>query len=131
VAHKRILRYNGEKSTQTMPDQIQLPPPIKFLSGKEIYDSIMQQIEPELVSVMLPTLKEKYKNETAEEKTKRKDRYNKAFAKYHEMYTAYMADLDARIHRYHKEAMRSIEDFTRRGEDRALEELETSVFKLI
>jgi len=114
-----------------MADQtFTLPPLPKILPGKQVYDSIMQQIDPELVSSSLPILKEKYKNETAEEKEERKKRYNAAFKKYHEMYSAYSADLDARIHRYHKESMKSIEGISIRQEERKLEELEASMFKL-
>ena len=107
-----------------------LPPLPKILPGKEVYNSIMQQIEPELLSGLLSSLKTKYKSETAEAKEKRRKRYNAAVKKYHGLYTAYISDLDARIHRYQKEAMRSIEDRSHAQEEKQLENLEASIFKL-
>ena len=107
-----------------------LPPLPKILPGKEVYDSIMKQIDPELLSDSLPTLEEKYEKETAKEKEARRKRYNVAFKKYHETYTAYLSDLDARIHRYQREAMKSIEDRSHQQEEKQLEDLEASIFKL-
>jgi len=49
------------------------------LTGDEIYDRIMTGIEPELTTEQLPTLSEKYKDETDEQKQARADRYNAAF----------------------------------------------------
>ena len=89
------------------------PTPPTIPSGREIYDSIMSKIEPELVSSSLPTLNEKYKNETAIEKKARTARYNEAFAKYYKQYNAYTADLEEQVFRYHKEAMKSIEERSR------------------
>ena len=107
-----------------------LPKPPKIQSGREIYDSIMGQIEPELVSSSIPLLRKKYANESQEDKAARRKRYNDAFAKYDEMYEAYIADLDARIHRYKHESMKSIEEYSRNREEHTLEDLSAAMFKL-
>jgi hypothetical protein len=106
------------------------PTPPKIEHGRAMYDSIMGNIEPDLLSTALPMLKEKYKNETPEQKEARRKRYNAAFKKYHETFVTYLADLDARIHRYQREAMRSIEERSRGLEEKQLEEMEASLFKL-
>lgn len=114
-----------------MADQVfTLPKPPKIKSGREIYDSIMGQIEPELVSSSIPLLKKKYANETPEQKAARKKRYNAAYKKYDEMYEIYLADLDARISRYYKESMSSIEEQSRKGEEQKLNDIAAAMFKL-
>lgn len=107
-----------------------LPVPPKVLSGREIYDSIMSQIESELISSLLPTLKEKYKDETPEQKESRRKRYSDAFARYDELYVAYIADMETRIRRYKREAMRSIEEWARAREGEKLNDMAASLFDL-
>src|SRR3989344_2098739 len=102
--------------------------PPKILSGKEIYDAIMQGIEPELLSANIPVLEEKYKNETPAEWEIRKRRYNDAFAKFYEMYQAYLSDLDVRIHRYRKQAIKEVEAKTKIHEEHSLNTLAASMF---
>ncbi len=67
----------------TQADPTPLPPlPPVFLGENELYDTVMGSIEPDLVSTMAPTLKEKYKDETPEQRQERGERYKKAFALY-------------------------------------------------
>lgn len=114
-----------------MPAQsLTFPAPPKLPSGREIYDWIMGQIEPELMSSALTLLKQKYTNETSEKKEARRIRYNQAFAKYYEMYQAYIEDMHARIRRYHREAMRSLEEHDRQREEQSLNDLAASLFTL-
>lgn len=107
-----------------------LPKPPAIPTGREIYDSIMRQIEPELVSGVIPTLKGKYKNETEEGKKTRGERYRKAFIRYYEMFEAYISDLDLRIRRYRREAMAGIEAISHGEEERKLNDIAASMFKL-
>ena len=44
------------------------------------YNEIMRHIHPDLITTVLPTLAEKYAKETQEERDKRVDAYNEAFA---------------------------------------------------
>ena len=57
---------------------------------EEIYNLLMRQIEPELVTDMLPQLGELYPDETPAEWKKRQERYQRAFALYEERFTALM-----------------------------------------
>ena len=100
-----------------------IPEPPKIPSGEEFYDAVMSEIEPELVSSVIPTLSEKYKNETEEEKQKRCDRYNKAFEDCYKRYALFIADLNQQVHRYQKQAMRSAEEWNRSQELVTLDEL--------
>ena len=90
----------------------------------------MKQIEPELLSSSLPLLKEKYKNETTEQKEIRRKRYNAAFVKYDELYAVYIADMEARIRRYRREAMQSIEVWSQTREGEKLNDIAASFFKI-
>lgn len=49
-----------------------------FMQG--LYDALMAKIEPELTSVVLPTLDEKYAGESEGQKAERAERYGRAFA---------------------------------------------------
>ena len=104
-----------------------MPNPPKIPSGQEIYDSIMQKIEPELVSAVIPTLKEKYKDETPEAKEARKKRYNNAFAKYQKEFKAYMEKIHEESHKYVLDLRNSMEEKSRAKEEDELSSLESQI----
>jgi hypothetical protein len=107
-----------------MPTQtFTLPEPPKIPSGKEIYDSIMAKIEPELVSQNLPSLKEKYERENPEERGIRGKRYKAAYKKYDAAFKAYIADLERKVNTYRREALKSAEARDRENELSSLEAL--------
>lgn len=92
-----------------------LPPIPPNKSGEAIYDSIMQEIEPELMTKVLPTLEEKYKNETPEQKTARAERYTKAFTEYEKRYQAYLLSEESKLRTFKRAAFKGVEERT--GED--------------
>jgi len=96
-------------------------------SGDELYDMLMQKIEPELTTAQLPILKEKYKNENAQEARSRAKRYSKAFQEYYEQLEAYRQEwtIDLKAHR--REAMASIEEDDHIQEEDKLDDLEASI----
>lgn len=60
-------------------------------TAEEIYNTLMFDIEPDLVTSVVPHLDEIYMNETSEEHAARSERYKRAFAEYgrrHDMFTA-------------------------------------------
>lgn len=65
--------------------------------GKEIYDAIMGEIDPELTSAQASILAEKYKGESEEEHKLRMARYGKAFAVYETAYVEFLRMFDAEI----------------------------------
>ena len=67
-------------------------------SGTEMYDTIMAQIEPDLVTAELPLLKEKYKEETSEQRAERAQCYEKAFALYAVRFQEYTSAWNQNLH---------------------------------
>ena len=106
---------------------VTLPERPKIPTGRELYDSIMSGIEPELVSSVIPTLQEKYKEETPEGKEARKDRYNQAFAEYEKQYQQYVAELEEQVKRYQREGMKSVEAMSREEEEQNLASIEDAI----
>jgi hypothetical protein len=98
--------------------------------GQEIYDELMAQIEPELMMESLPTLNEKYANETPQQAAERSERYDAAFAAYDLRYAAYMADLQMAIHGLKKDVRQSMEDNGRIDDLSALASLESTISAL-
>lgn len=92
-----------------------------------IFDAIMQEIEPELVSSQKDVITEKYKDETPEEKQARGDRYAKAFEEYDKRYAQFELELQSKVHAYKSSAMKSVEQDSRQNEVQDLAALESSL----
>ncbi|HVW67168.1 MAG TPA: hypothetical protein VHA78_05595 [Candidatus Peribacteraceae bacterium] len=99
------------------PTSTSTPQPPKILRGQEIYDLIMSQIEPDLVSTQLPLLAQKYATETPEDKKARAQRYNKAFAEYDKKFQEYCDTWDADLRAYKRQAIQTIEKNAREGQE--------------
>lgn len=93
------------------------PQPPKIPTGRELYDALMSHIEPELMSGMVETLEETYKNETPENRALRMKRYALAFERCQTAYDEYMETLDTQVNRYRRSAFAHAE-----MEDRAQDE---------
>lgn len=98
-----------------------------LVRGQEIYDQIMAEVEPELVTATLATLGEKYKDETPEQAQARAARYEAAFAEYDKRYATYMADLSGKVHSLQRTVRAGIETDDRKEEENALTSLENSI----
>ena len=119
-----------------MPNQI-VPPPAsrgsEVLSApvipdpSDLYDQIMQPIEPELTRAGLQTLSIKYKGEKPQEAAARADRYNKAFAEYDKRFAAYMTELNGKVVSYQHAARTSTETKDRADEEQELSTLQTQM----
>jgi hypothetical protein len=99
-------------------------------SGADIYRTLMQPIEPELLPDVLPTLKEKYKGETPDQAKARSARYTKAFAEYDKQYAVYMSALQAKVHTYKRQAVASVEQKDRQNDTDAMNNLESAISSL-
>lgn len=103
-------------------------PPIEELlaipSGSQVYDALMYDIEPELLTDNLQHLDEKYADETAEGRAMRYKRYEKAFATYDAVFTKWIDDLAASVQTFKKDAMKTAEAQTRDEEAQHLLSLE-------
>ena len=69
-----------------------------------IYNVIMEQIEPDLLSDRIPTLPEKYKNESVQEKKTRMHAYAQAFKIFEEVFKEMTDGVYAEIEQLKKEA---------------------------
>jgi len=79
-------------------------------SGEEIYNGIMREIEPELTTDQIPLAKEKYKDETPEQKKARGERYAKAMEEYERRYAAYLLEQEAKLRSFKVGAIHFVED---------------------
>lgn len=102
-----------------------MPPP--FRSGEEIFDSIMREIEPDLVSHPSPPLEEKYKDETPEQKVERGKRYEKAFQEYDVRYKAYLAEQQSKVHTFKRDTLRFFEADAGKDDAANLQSLESKL----
>lgn len=98
-----------------------------ILTGEEFYDSIMSQIEPELVSTQLPLLDARYAGETDEQKAVRQARYDKAFEEFDRRAAEEMAGLEHEVHAYKVTTMREVEAASRQEEAADMVTLESSI----
>ena len=110
---------------QINPAQAPLPPVIP--SGTEVYDQIMGEIELDLTSTARPTLEEKYKNETPEQRSERGRRYHKALEEYQKQYVIYKTDLEGKIRAYELSVVTFVERGARAEEEQTLTNLETAM----
>ena len=115
--------------THTRPAPVRLPEVMLPLaqSAEQVYDFLMHQIEPELTTTVLPTLKEQYKNETPEQKKARGRRYKEAYAAYDKAYASYQAMMREKVRSYKRQSMQEMEEKDRGGDRESLATLETAL----
>lgn len=77
---------------------------------EELYDLIMYDIEPELLSSVLPGLEELYKDETKEQHDERMARYRMAFALFYERFDMLLSIWKEELEVFRKEAFRRFEE---------------------
>ena len=97
----------------------------KVPTGEEIYNALMSEIEPDLVSNQIPLLDQKYAGETEEERKARMQRYTEAYAKYDAVSAKYIADLQAKAAAYKKAAYKEAEAKEQQKEQATLAQLES------
>lgn len=102
-----------------------MPTPPQITGGKEVYDKIMKEIEPDLVSSVMDTLDEKYAGETEEEKAKRMQRYAAAFVEYEKQYQEYMVNKKGEMKAFGRNMNKAIEEDNTSGEADVLQDLES------
>lgn len=103
------------------------PPAIP--TGRDLYDTIMGAIEPELTTAGMQTLDAKYKGETKEQLVSRQARYDIAFAQYNKAYAGYIEALSAQATRYSKEAFAKAELEHRAEDEQSLDALSQAIFQ--
>ena len=104
---------------------IQIPALPKLpVDGKEFFDVLMGEIEPDLVSDAVESLKEKYADETSEEHEVRMERYRNAIATYREKRDHYFESMAYQVRQFEKALKESAEGRVTEMEQTRLQELE-------
>ncbi len=93
-------------------------------NGEAMYNMLMMQIEPDLVTSSLPVLNDKYKNETPEQSAARAKRYEAAFAEYEKRLSEYLGNLQQKTHEYRRTALQSAEQDEKDKDNQKLHSLE-------
>jgi hypothetical protein len=102
--------------------------PIQSRAGewtmRDIYDMLMFDIEPELMTDMLTTLEDIYKGETRSQRKKRMQRYAEAFHEFGERFALLMELWKGEIHVFKENALKSIKESATSVDQAKLQELE-------
>ncbi|MDD4628446.1 MAG: hypothetical protein PHE68_03580 [Candidatus Peribacteraceae bacterium] len=85
-------------------------------TGQALYDAIMGQIEPDLVTAELPKLPEKFSKDTPEEKAARSERYKRAYEQYDLLFDELVEKPLKQVKTKRKNTMAFIENATGRKE---------------
>jgi hypothetical protein len=93
------------------------------MDGDALYDSIMSEIEPELVSANSERIAELTKDETEEERKVRAERYEKAFEVYDVKMAEYVSQAKEVSARHKRESLKALERDSRKEEEKQLEEI--------
>ena len=96
-------------------------------TAAEIYDAIMKDIEPELLSTNLSKLAEQNKDESPEENAQRRERYVKAMVQFEAQYAIYLAEQKQAISAYRRTAIASLEQKSQAKEADTLTDLEAAI----
>ncbi|MDA1209042.1 MAG: hypothetical protein O2904_03355 [bacterium] len=107
-----------------IPPKPKLPP-----SGQELYDALMGQIEPELISSELPNMGARYAAETPEDTAKRASRYGQAFLKYQQSYEGFSKMKNEEVKTYRKASYEVVEKQSDAEDDEDLTKLDTQFSK--
>jgi hypothetical protein len=95
------------------------------LTADDVYDAIMGDIDMDLITVNLPTLEEKYKNETPEERVARQKRYQEAYAKYDKAFEEWSMQMNSAVTTYRHNALASAEKKSKEEEAKDLANIES------
>ncbi|MCK5017645.1 MAG: hypothetical protein KAS32_11325 [Candidatus Peribacteraceae bacterium] len=95
-------------------------------TGKQIYDGIMKNIEPDLLSDNLSKIKEQHAGETEEEHKERMERYKVAFAKYDELYVQWLTRVKTAVKEKREEARKKAEIMSDTEDEVILQNIESS-----
>ncbi|MDD3896323.1 MAG: hypothetical protein PHU04_00540 [Candidatus Peribacteraceae bacterium] len=95
------------------------------LDPVQVYDALMAQIDPELVTSEIPTLQEKYKGESSEQRKERGERYKKAYGQYESMLAQLTEGISDHTRTQRRGALASAEADSRKEEAAELEKMET------
>jgi len=94
---------------------------------QEIYDLLMFEIEPELMSDMITLLPEIYKGETSEQHEERMERYREAFEVFYRRFDMLLALWKNELGVFKKEIMREFEAKVLRKEGKDISQIQQDI----
>ena len=100
---------------------------VTSLTGQALYDSIMGDIEPELLTKNMPRISAMIAKDTPEERKARAERYTAAFAEYEKRFAARNEDWQRTFRTFKRTASRVLEGVVVEKEQGDLSSLEASM----
>jgi hypothetical protein len=94
--------------------------------AREVYDTLMADIEPELMLGVLPTLDARYAGESADEHASRMARYEAAYTKFDTEFKSFMANVGDEVHTARRQALREREEEAKQSDQPLLASLEAA-----
>ncbi len=112
-------------SDSTQTSGMPIPPQIQ--GGAEVYDSIMKDIEPDLLSTNIETVDAQYAGKSPDEKKARMERYAKAFVEYQKRYEEYNANKQGEVRSFGRNVVQAVESKSADKDDKLLGEIESEI----
>ncbi|TSC80524.1 MAG: hypothetical protein G01um101425_178 [Candidatus Peregrinibacteria bacterium Gr01-1014_25] len=94
---------------------------------EEIYDILMAQIDPELVSKEIASIEARHTEESPAQTAARRDRYDKAFVRYDKALEEFSVACTTYARQMQRELLSSLEEIVREDEGNTLQSLESSM----
>ena len=94
--------------------------------AEQVYNTLMADIEPDLMLETIPLLDQKYAGESKADHDVRMKRYEAAYRKFDEEFTKLMAEVNEEVRQEKKTALHSKEEAARSEESTQLQSLEAS-----
>lgn len=94
--------------------------------ARDLYDTLMIEIEPDLLLENLSTLDAKYEGETPEQKAERMKRYEAAYAKFDAEFAKFMNDVNEEVRVSRRTALQAKEAAAKQSDQPLLSSLEES-----
>lgn len=95
--------------------------------AQQLYDMLMRDIEPDLLSYNIVKLAEYYKDETETENTERLQRYQKAYQEFDRVFQSFMNEVQDEVRTTKRDSLEKTEQSDRAGETDNIEALEETL----
>jgi len=96
-------------------------------TGAEVHDALMAPIDEDLTTKSLPTLDEKYKDESQEDRNQRVERYKKALESYDKAFTDWVTGVDGKVDQYRQHVLSNAEAKSGEVDEGEMSRLESEI----
>tara|TARA_Y100000310_G_C20363210_1_gene659964 strand:+ start:84 stop:461 length:378 start_codon:yes stop_codon:yes gene_type:complete len=96
-------------------------------SGAEVHDALMKSIDEDLLTTNLPSLDEKYADETPEERSARAERYKAALVQYDTAFEAWEKGVDGKVDAYKQSVLSHAKEQSGESDADKMSELESEI----